>query len=320
MTLGEDAAGRPRVGTVARVGDRIGVLFWFYKDLPVCRNRLDLLRRDNPDTPIYGLYGGDPADAEQFRAALAPQLDDFWAFAQPVSSKWKWLNGDLMIAAWFAARGADLSFEHVFVVQWDMLVLGAVDRLVRPLAPDEVLLSAALPVAAVEQNWVWVRGGHEAEYRAFVANIQAKYGPVEPMSCVFVVACLPRRLLAAYAELPEPEVGYVEYRLPTLAVANGMRIVEDERFAAWRPADGSAGRATRRQRFLNGSRRSVLLPNVLVEAVRPDGARVFHPYHGLFPMNARWAVQGCAWSVRSAYHAARDAVTSRVAMAKRDHS
>ena len=83
---------------------RVAVLFWFYRDLPVCRNRLDLLRRDNPDASIFGLYGGDPLDAERFRLALEPDLDDFWAFDQPVSSKWKWLNGDLMLAAWYEAR------------------------------------------------------------------------------------------------------------------------------------------------------------------------------------------------------------------------
>ena len=85
---------------------RVAVLFWFYRDLPVCRNRLEILRRDNPGASIFGLYGGDPANASQFADALSAQLDDFWAFDRPESSKWKWLNGDLMIAAWYEARGS----------------------------------------------------------------------------------------------------------------------------------------------------------------------------------------------------------------------
>ncbi len=292
--------------------DKLGVLFWFYRDLPVCRNRLDLLRRDNPHTPIFGLFGGDPADAPRFRDTLAPKLDDFWVFDRDVSSKWKWLNGDLMLAAWFEARGRHLDWEHVFVVQWDMLVLGRIDDLVPALAPDDVLLSAVLPVAAIERTWVWARRGHEPAYRAFVASIEAQYGAVEPMSCVFVVACLPRRLLAAYADLRDPEIGYVEYRLPTLAKAVGLRLVEDDRFAAWRPADDTAGRPSRRQRFLNGARRSVLLPSVLAELTRRDGARVFHPYHGLFPMSPGWAARGPVWAVQGAVRAGRAAVSARV--------
>ena len=106
---------------------------------------------------------------------------------------------------------------------------------------------------------------------------------------MFVIACLPRRLLAAYADLADPELGYLEYRLPTLAAAIGLRLVDDERFAAWRPADTGAGRPTRRQRFLNGSRRPIVLTTVLVELARSGGVALFHPYHGLFPLNAHWA-------------------------------
>jgi hypothetical protein len=295
------------------VTGRTALLFWCYRDLPVCRNRVDVLRRENPGVPIFGLYGGAPGDAAKFRSVLEPQLDDFWSFDEPKSSKWKWLHGDLMLAAWYEARGKHLDdWDHVFVAQWDMLVLQPVRSLVPELGPDDVLLSGVLPVRAVEPAWVWSRGGHAPEYRAFLEGIESRYGPVEPLSCVFVVACLPRRLLAAYAELPDPETGYIEYRLPTLAGAIGLRFVEDDRFSAWRPADASAGAPTRRQRFLNGSRRSVLLPSILREQSRADGARVFHPYHGLYPITAKWAVRAPVWAAYSAARAAQQSITARV--------
>jgi hypothetical protein len=198
------------------------VLFWCYRDLPICRNRVELLRSRNPGVPIYGLYGGAPGDAGRFRAALEPWLDDFWSFDEPVSSRWKWLHGDLMLAAWYEARGKHLGdWHHVFVAQWDMLVLQPVRLLVPELAPDDVLLSGVLPVNAVEPAWVWSKGGHAPEYGAFLEGIESRFGPVEPMSCVFVVACLPRRLLAAYADLPDPETGYIEYRRPRSRAPSG---------------------------------------------------------------------------------------------------
>jgi hypothetical protein len=294
------------------VASRTAILFWFYKDLPVCRNRLDLLRRDNPETAIFGLFGGDVGEADQFRDALMPQLDDFYVFERDTSSKWKWLNGDLMLAAWYEERGHRYEWDHVFVAQWDMLVLQNVDELVPFLGPDDVLLSGALPVAAVEPRWVWSKGGHEAEYRAFLAGVHSEFGDVEPMSCVFIVACLPRRLLAAYTQLSSPETGYVEYRLPTLARAIRLHFVDDDRFSAWRPADGASGRPTRRQRFINGSRRPILLPSVLAELARRDGARVFHPYHGLFPANAKWAVRAPGWGAYAAARTLAGAVRARV--------
>ncbi len=50
---------------------QLGILFWFYRDVGLCRNRLRLLRRRNPGTPIYGLYGGPRSDGSD----SAPRSD-----------------------------------------------------------------------------------------------------------------------------------------------------------------------------------------------------------------------------------------------------
>jgi hypothetical protein len=289
------------------------LLFWFYSDLPVCRNRLHLLRRDNPGVRIYGVYGGEAAHEARFRDALTPLLDDFWAFPRAETPKWKYRHGDLVLAQWYADRGRELEWDHVFVAQWDLLMLAPLHELLPPLRADDVLLSGVSPVADVEHEWVWVRGGHEPTYRAFVTAMQARFGAVEPTACLFVIACLPRRLLAAYADAPDLETGYVEYRLPTLAKAIGLRVVEHERFGAWSPADGRTRPAQRRRRFLNGSRRPVHLPTVLGELARSDGARLFHPYHGLFPATPRWAARAPAWAIYATTRAGRKAVTARTA-------
>jgi hypothetical protein len=299
------------MSTLRPVGG-VAILFWFYRDLRVCRNRLDVLRHHNPDCQIFGLYGGEPEHAALYRDALSSQLDDFWAFEGSSDSDWKWRHGDLLLAEWYESRGRTLEWDHVFVAQWDMLVLDAVDDLVPALAPDEVLLCGVRPVADVERTWVWVRRGHAPAYQAFTSAMAARFGSVEPLSCVFVVACIPRALLEAYKQLPEPDTGYVEYRLPTLASAVGLRVVESPRLAAWRPADEAAGRPTARERVLNGVRRPVVLPAIVGQLLRSEGARVFHPYHGLFPLSPRWAAQAPVWAVSSARRAAARSVRARL--------
>jgi hypothetical protein len=88
---------------------KLAILFWFYKEFDTCAERLDILRRLNPDTPIYGLYGGAPEAADAVRARLGDWLDDFYAFPRPRTPHWKWLNGDRLIASWMQARGAGSS-------------------------------------------------------------------------------------------------------------------------------------------------------------------------------------------------------------------
>lgn len=304
-------------GTLPPVS-RTAVLFWFYADPRLCRNRLDVIRRHNPGVPVYGLFGGDPADAARFRDALDSRLDDFWAFDEPRSSKWKWSHGDVMLAAWYEARGRHLEWDHVFLAQWDLLVLAPVADLVPPLADDDVLLAGVRPVAAVADRYVFVRGGHEPDYRAFLASFEAQFGAVEPLSCVVVVAALPRRLLGAYRDLDAADTGYIEYRLPTLARAIGLHIVtDDERFPVWRPADVASGRPPRRARFLTGARRPVLLPSILVELAKPHGARLFHPYHGLFPIDARWARQAPGAALAAGVRSGWQAVAARIGRRRR---
>jgi hypothetical protein len=193
-----------------------------------------------------------------------------------------------------------------------MLLLAPIRTVVPHLEPGDVLLSGVRPVAAIAASWVWSTGGHAAGYEAFLASMTERFGPVEPVSCVFVIACLPRRLFEAYGELTDPELGYVEYRLPTLAAAVGLRLVDDERLPAWRPAAGPAGlRPGRRERFLSGSRRPIRFPAVLRERLRADGARAFHPYHGLYPVDRRWAALAPAWAARVGVRSARQALAAR---------
>jgi hypothetical protein len=111
--------------------------------------------------------------------------------------------------------------------------------------------------------------------------------------------------------------GFIEYRLPTFATALGLRLVQDPNLSSWSPADGRAGPASRRDRFLNGHRHSILLPQIVAELVRSDGVRVFHPYHGLFPVDARWGLRTPVWGMYQSARAGKKALSARVAKLRR---
>ena len=52
------------------------VLFWFYKDFDVCKERLRKLRVLNPEVTVFALYGGMAGDIPAAQAALLGLVDD----------------------------------------------------------------------------------------------------------------------------------------------------------------------------------------------------------------------------------------------------
>jgi len=263
---------------------RLGILFWFYRDAAVCRNRLRLLRRRNPGVPVYGLYGGPAGDAPRFAAALGPLLDDFWAFPDDRDEQWKWRNGDVMLSRWFAARGVQLEWDSVVLAQWDLVVVSPLRALLPPMADGDMLISGVRPVREVEAWWQWVRGDARHEYDAFMAHVASRFGPVtDPLCCQFIGLVAPRAFLARYAGIDQPELGFLEYKLPVYAQVFGVPLVPDTCFRPWWPEEPATSGATRAQMLVHAWRTPVRLPVMLAEATRPHGRRMFHPYHGIYP-------------------------------------
>jgi len=263
---------------------RLGILFWFYRDVAVCQNRLRLLRRRNPGTPVYGLYGGPRRDASVFGAALGPLLDDYWSFPDDRDERWKWRNGDVMLSRWFTDRGQGLQWDSVFLAQWDLVVVSPLVDLLPPLEVGDMLISGARPVREVEAWWQWVRGERRGEYDAFLAHVAARFGSVDdPMCCQFIGLVAPRSFMARYAVIEEPDLGFLEYKIPIYAQVFGTPLVPDTCFRPWWPEEPATSRATRTQSLVHAWPTPVRLPVMMYEAKRPRGRRIFHPYHGIYP-------------------------------------
>ena len=276
------------------------ILFWFYKDEHVCADRLASLRRLNPDRPIYGLFGGAAADASRFERAL-PELDDFWLYPEAVSADWAWRNGEMLIHRWHQERGRELEWDTVFLAQWDLLTTQPIDSLVS-LQRDDIFLSSLRPIAEVQSWWMWTQGEHRAEYEAFMANVRDVYGyEGEALCCQFVVACLPRSFLDRFLTVSSPELGFLEYKLPTLATVFGNPLVDDSRFHVWWPNDPVTGRLPRSRRVLTGSGVNIRLRAIL----RRPRVGVYHPYRDVFP-SSPWSI-----ATRLAAELADDAALAR---------
>jgi len=258
---------------------KLAVLFWHYKEVGLCVNRLRHLRRGNASVPVFGLFGGATEEAAVFRHSLEPYLDDFYAFPEDRPNDWKWRHGDLLITRWFRDRGAALEWDSVFVVQWDMAVLKPLPALFPTLAPDEILLSGVRPVSEVEAWWFWTQGDRAAEFHAFSDLVRKRY-PAQPiLASQFVVVCLSRAFLDVYSALPEDEPGFLEYRLPTMADALGIPINREHQFwPAWPDEPGAAPTP------LSTGDHTIGLPTLTRQMLSMSAPGIVHPYVRPLPL------------------------------------
>jgi len=281
---------------------KLAIVFWFYKEPEICQNRLELLRRHNSNTPIYGLYGGDLASADQYKAVLGSYLDDFYVFSEAKDSYWKWIQGDLMITQWYRDRGKDLEWDTIVIVQWDMLVFGPVEQLFSMLKQDHILLSGLRPIAEVEDDWQWVSPkvpDRRQRYLEFSEYIHKTYDYKQnPLGCLFIVVCFPKLFLESYSKVEESELGFLEYRVPAYAQIFDIPFCEDHPFNAWW-VDGDpvfwAKNPVKRAwnslflrlnpNPLNPAKREISLIPIHRHLSTKTGARIFHPYEQLFPMS-----------------------------------
>jgi hypothetical protein len=263
---------------------QLGIVFWFYRDALVCENRIRMLRRKNPGLSLYGLYGGPLEEAGEYERCLGHLLDDFWVYPLRKERDWKWLNGDLLLARWFADRGTDLAWDSVFVAQWDLVVTVPLSQLLPPLESGEMLISGVRPISEVEPWWQWTQGDLRAGFEEFRAHLECRFGALEnPMCCQFIALVAPRRFFASYAHIEKPELGFLEYKVPMYAQAFGVPLVPDTCLRPWWPEEPATAMAKRTEKLMHAWRTPVHLPVILYERSRPGGRRAFHPYHGIYP-------------------------------------
>ena len=259
---------------------RLAAVFWFYTAFELCRERVAELRRLNPGTPLYGLYGGAPEEAEAARAALGPVLDDLWLYAAPSTATYRWVQGDQVVAAWARERGFALPWDTVVLVQWDLVTALPLTELLDDLRPEEAVFSGDRPMAGMEAWWGW-GGAHPPNrptleaFRAWLLDTHGYDGPL--WACLFIFVALPRAFLERYVADGPPEPGFIEYKLTTLARIYDVPVRPTPRFWPWWKSEPATRDAPASARRLNAAGREPTDAELAQELADPQGARVFHP-------------------------------------------
>jgi hypothetical protein len=165
-----------------------------------------------------------------------------------------------------------------------MLVFGPVTGIFKELKAGEMLLSSLRPVTEVMDWWYWTQEPRAQSYAAFVEYMRDKldYNDV-PLCCQFVVVALPREFLERYIAIEEPELGFIEYRVPTYARMFGIPFCQTKAFECWWPYEPATADTRYRDMTLTASI-PVSFKTICRHLLRRDGTRVFHPFYKIFPV------------------------------------
>lgn len=257
---------------------KLAFVFWFYKDVEVCRNRLELLQRYNPQLEIFALYGGRKSQSKVFRRALGKYVKDF--YVSKLSEKtpaWKWINGDRMILDWYLSRGNHFRWDSVMVVQWDMLILGPIQKQFPRLKKEQIFLSGLRTLDTfIEQRWSWTKQGsrERKNYLAFQKYLQTKYGYMHKLLCsLFILQIFPRNYFQDWSREKHNTLGMLEYTLPTFARIFKTPIYR-KNFGVW-----WFNKRTRRGETPMNARGVPIRKKFIERELRKKkGYRIFHPY------------------------------------------
>jgi len=250
------------------------VLFQFHDHFDLCGPRIQLLRRCNPSTPIFGLFCGQASDLDRAQALTADGLDhvDHDPSHPP---PWFKRHTDLAVASWFRRVGHVQSFDRLYVVQWDLASFAPLQQLYAHVPDDAVALTGVVPLAQIADRWDWT--AHPplaAESARLLADARHRYGYTgEPLACIGPGYSLPRDFLAQFAAL-DCEFGHDELRLPLMAQIFGVSIVDTGFYPEWFNPEVEA--------VFNADGREVDPERIVLELSKPHGRRVFHPCRARF--------------------------------------
>ncbi len=151
------------------------IIFRFHKEPDICLNRLELLKFYNPGIPIYGIYGGNNDDLPKYRALLRDYLYGIYAIKGD-SGHWKWKNFDLVLLDWYCDIGNRIDFDRAYVVEWDLLMFGAMKDLYTDIGDRDIGLTGLMPLSRVESRWFWTSvQPHKDEWNRLLAFVTQSY-------------------------------------------------------------------------------------------------------------------------------------------------
>ena len=262
---------------------KLDVLFLFHKNFRVCRKNLIRLRNLNENLRVFALYGGPLSEANRARKTFQNLVDDFYVYKYEKDPIWKWKNLDQMVATWFVDKGQDLDWKTILIMHWDMLILAPLQNLFFELQPGEILLSGLRPISTVSSWWP-LADPNDSDLLSFKKLLHNKFNYEDELyACLFIVVCYPRQFLEQYILANHPEIGFLEYKIPTLANIFGIPFCKNHVFQPWWASNPATKNVPMGERILNAVSQEVPRTVIFKELLKKDGHRLFHPVFKNYP-------------------------------------
>jgi hypothetical protein len=251
------------------------IIFRFHKDPFVCLNRLELLKLYNPDTPVYGIYGGSEENLHEFERVLSNCLDEIYVIKNR-TSEWKWKNFDLVLREWYNDFGKYMDFDMAYTIEWDLLMFGSLEEIYVNVNDGEAGLTGIIPLSSVEKQWYWTQGTVGTEYVRLMEFVRKHYQYTStPLASSCPGFCFPKSFLSDYCTLYVPELCNDEIRIPLFAQILNCPIKDTDFFRDRFSAD--------ERKYFNCDNRSVAYRTIDNE-LKINGRKVFHPFRDIFPL------------------------------------
>jgi len=247
------------------------ILFRFHKSPLVCKNKLEILKKLNPNISIYGLYGGEENKLPIFTEKLKGLVENIYCIKNK-SKYYKWKNGDLAIREWFIEVGRKVDFDTVHIVEWDMLILAPISQVYKHVRKGEVGITGLIPLKKVAHEWDWVSEKKSRElWMNLLRYVKKKYKyNKEPFASIAGGLCLPRIFLEKYSKIKVPEECHDEIRVPLFSQIFGLRMRNTKIYRGWTDPKS--------EEIFTCKKKNISINVIKKELKNKNGKRVFHPY------------------------------------------
>lgn len=250
------------------------ILFWFYKEPKICLNRLERLKKYDPNLKIFWLFGGDKSEEKIYKNTLWKYLDSFYTLKSN-DSHWKWIYWDLALQEWYENIWINLERDSIFVVQWDILIFDSLNNIFKDYRKDQIFLSWTRTLDnQIESKWSRTSSKKEKpKYVKFKEYLNKKYEYNEDLLCCLpMFEILPRKFFKEYWKLKYLDLWFIEYRKPTYAKILWFDFYKKNLGVRWfqenqesLPMNANAE-----------ERNKIFIKN---ELNKKDWRRMFHPYY-----------------------------------------
>lgn len=252
------------------------ILLRFHKDIDLVQNRIDLLLKFNNNIDIHGLYGGYISNFAQFSTKLRGLTSI--TLLDKSKKEFLWKRGDLSILEWYLKTGKKLNFESVYTIEYDLIYLDKLENIFH-IPENAIALTGLININDISENWDWItKSPYKKESFRFLDFMKNKYGLTSMFACLAPGSVLTKEFLEKYAASKVPQIAHDELRLPQLANAFGIKIVDTGFYNNWNNKNPEI------ERGFNCNKIEIPISNVLLEYSKGK-RKVFHPVFKLFPIN-----------------------------------